>query len=273
MVLPIHVRARKRLRTWRFQHHLYPPNTTTLHRLRVHNRSSDSRILLHLTIHESWLEETTPRHIPTLHIKLHDSPRLRGSHPGTHVEVDRGERPQVHALRRDSKRRRTNRSTRLRRSQRNKRGSRPITLNQLSRLTPRIRRSNPHWRRHEKVLPRNNRPPIPETIPPSTSLPRLARNNRRDLRTDAHRLPTNASCHAQHHGIHRRKPRRHRRVLVHVPHGLHTHTNLRSNVPLHTRHYAAERLGESKNVKYKPTPISSRFGTRSRHEAGERLKG
>src|SRR5437762_11019136 len=38
----------------------------------------------------------------------------------------------------------------------------------------------------------------------------------------------------------------HRRVLVHVPHGLHTHTNLRSNVPLHTRHYAAERLEDQK---------------------------
>src|SRR5438128_826256 len=246
MVLPIHVRARKRPRTRRLQHILHPRNTTTLHRLRVHNRSSNSRILLHPTIHESRLEETTPRHIPTLHIKLHDSPRLRRSHSRTHVEVDLGERPQVHALRRDSKRRRTNRPTRLRRSQRNKRRSRPITINQLSRLTPRIRRSNPHWRRHEKVLPRNNRPPIPETIPPSTSLPRLTRNNRRDLRTDAHRLPTNARRHAQHHGIHRWKPRRHRRVLVHVPHGLHTHTNLRSNVPLHTRHYAAERLGEEK---------------------------
>src|SRR5207244_3346605 len=164
MVLPIHVRARKRLRTRGLQHNLYPRNTTTLHRLLVHNRSGNSRILLHPALHESRLEETTPRHIPTLHIKL-----------------------------------------------------------------------------HEKVLPRNNRPPIPETIPPSTSLPGLTRNNRRDLRTHAHRLPTNARRHAQHHGIHRRKPRRHRRVLVHVPHGLHPHTNLRSNVPLHTRHYAAER--------------------------------
>src|SRR3989442_6724367 len=153
MVLPIHVRARKRPRTRRLQHHLYPRNTTTLHRLRVHNRSSDSRILLHPTIHESWLEETTPRHISTLHIKLHDSPRLRRSHPGTHVEVDRGERSQVHVLRRDIKRRRTNRSTRLRRSQLNKRGSRPSTLNPLSRLTTRSRRRHPHWRLHEEALP------------------------------------------------------------------------------------------------------------------------
>src|SRR6266480_1254984 len=89
MVLPIHVRARKRPRTRWLQHILHPRNTTTLHRLRVHNRSSNSRILLHPTIHESRIEETTPRHIPTLHIKLHDSPRLRRSHPRTHVEVDR----------------------------------------------------------------------------------------------------------------------------------------------------------------------------------------
>src|SRR5437660_10081475 len=207
MVLPIHVRARKRPRTRRLRHSLHPRNTTTLHRLRVHNGSGDSRFLLHPTIHESRLEETTPRHIPTLHIKLHDSPRLRRSHSRTHVEVDRGERSQVHALRRDSKRRRTNRPTRLRRSQRNKRGSRPITLNQLSRLTPRIRRSNQHWRRHEKVLPRNNRPPIPETIPPSTSLLRLTRNNRRHLRHHAHPHPTNARRHAVRPDTHWRKCR------------------------------------------------------------------
>jgi len=115
-----------------------------------------------------------------------------------------------------------------------------------------------------------------QTRPPSPVIPRLARHHRRDLRANAHRLPTRADRHAQHHGLHRRKPRRRGRILVHVPHGLHTDTNLRANVPLHTRQHAAQRLGETRNVKSKSEPAQPASGLLIRafsgHQGGERGK-